>query len=87
VKDLYLHREFVPYFAAALQEPGAENHGTAEVLPALQTLFLEDPWLSGSVQETIKQFVALRRLSGDPIVLSLWSSGRDEYKWHEIVEW
>jgi len=87
VKDLYLHREFVPYFAAALQEPSVESHGAVEVLPALQRLFLEDPWLSGSVQETIKQFVALRRLSGNSIVVSIWSSGRDKYKWHEIVEW
>ena len=85
VKDLYLHREFVPYFAATLQELGTESD--AEVLPALQKIFLEDPWLSGSVREIIKQFVALRRLSGDPAVLSLWSTGREKYKWYEIVEW
>lgn len=84
VKNLYLYREFVPYFAATLQELGAES--VAEVLPALRRLFLEDPWLSGSVQETIKQFVASRRLSGHPIVVSLWSTGREKYKWYEIVD-
>jgi hypothetical protein len=84
VKDLFLYREFVPYFAAALRELGAES--VAEVLPALQRLFLEDPWLSGPVREIIKQFVALRRLSGDPIVVSLWSTGREKYKWYEIVD-
>jgi hypothetical protein len=85
VNDLYLYREFVPYFAATLQELGTEN--VAEVLPALQRIFLEDPWLSGSVREIIKQFVALRRLSSDRIVVSLWSTGREKYKWYEIVDW
>ena len=84
VKDLFLYREFVPYFAATLQALGAES--VAELLPALQWLFLENPWLSGSVQESIKQFVASRRLSGDPIVVSLWSTGREKYKWYEIVD-
>jgi hypothetical protein len=84
VKDLYLYREFVPYFAATLQEIDTES--VTEVLPALQWIFLEDPWLSGSVQETIKHFIALRRLSGDPIVVSLWSTGREKYKWYEVVQ-
>ena len=85
VIDLYLYREFVPFFAATLQELGSES--VAEVLPALQRLFLEDPWLSGSVQEIINQFLARRRLSGDPIVVSLWSTGREKYKWYELVDW
>jgi hypothetical protein len=85
VNDLYLYREFVPYFTTTLRELGAEN--VAEVLPALQMIFLEDPWLSGSIQEIIKQFVALRRLSGDRIVVSPWSTGREKYKWYEIVDW
>ena len=85
VNDLYLYREFVPYFAASLQELGVEN--VAEVLPALQRIFLEEPWLSGSVQEIIKQFVALRRPSGDRIVVSLWSTGREKYMWYVIVDW
>jgi hypothetical protein len=85
VNDLYLYREFVPYFAATIQELGAEN--IAELLPALRRIFLEDPWLSGSVKEIIKQFVALQRLSGDRIVVSLWSTGREKYKWYEIVDW
>jgi hypothetical protein len=49
VNDLYLYREFVPYFAASLQELVTGN--VAEVLPTLRRIFLEDPWLSGSVQE------------------------------------
>jgi len=85
VKDLYLYREFVPYFAATLQDLGTES--VTDVLPALQRIFLEDPWLSGSVQETIKQFVSLRRLSADPIVVGLWSTGREKYKWHEKADW
>lgn len=85
VNDLYLYREFVPYFATTLQELGAEN--IAEVLPALRRIFLEDQWLSGSVQKIIERFIALRRRSGDHIVVSLWSTGREEYKWYEIVDW
>ena len=85
LKDLYLHREFVPYFSATLQGLGAVS--VAEVLPALQKIFLEDPWLSGSVRGVIQQFVSLRRPSGNPVVVSLWNTGREKYKWHEIVEW
>jgi hypothetical protein len=44
-----------------------------EVLPALQTFFLE-PLPSGHVQESIGQFVAARRLAGRPIVVSRWDS-------------
>src|SRR6266478_1906019 len=85
VKNLYLHREFVPYFAGTLQELDTES--VTQVLPALQSILLEDPWLSGPIRETIKQFVAARRLSGDPITISLWDTGREKYKWYEIVEW
>ncbi len=85
VKNLYLYREFVPYFAGTLQDLNTES--VTEVLPALQRILLENPWLSGSVQETIKQFVAVRRLFSDPIAISLWSTDREKYKWYETVDW
>jgi hypothetical protein len=85
VKNLYLYREFVPYFAGTLQDLNTES--VTEVLPALQRILLEDPWLSGSVQENIKQFVAVRRLFSDPIDISLWNTDREKYKWYEIVDW
>ena len=70
VKDLYISQEFTPRIAPALQELVGER--VTEVLPALQTLFLEEPLPSGPVQETIGQFVAARQLAGHPIAVSRW---------------
>lgn len=43
-----------------------------EVFPVLQTLFLEKPLSSGTVQvqETIEQFVVGRQLAGHPLAIS-----------------
>ena len=70
VEDLYISSEFTPRIAPALQERVEE--GVAEVLPALQTLYLEETPLSGPVQETIGQFVSARQLSGHPVAVSRW---------------
>jgi hypothetical protein len=70
VKSLYISSEFMPRIAPALQELVAER--VTEVLPVLQTLFLEEPLPSGPVQEIIEQFVAARRLTGYPITVSCW---------------
>jgi hypothetical protein len=69
VKDLYISREFVPLIGRLLQELVGER--VTEVLPALQTLFLET-LSSGPVQEAIEQFVAVRQLAGHPIIVSHW---------------
>jgi hypothetical protein len=68
VKDLYISLEFMPSIAPALQELVGER----EVLPALQTLFLEKPHSSGPVQEAVGQFVAARQLAGHPIAIYRW---------------
>jgi hypothetical protein len=68
VKGLHISSEFMPRIAAALKE--LVGDGAIEVLPALQTLFLEKPLPSGPVQGTIGQFVAARQLAGRPIVVS-----------------
>ena len=73
VKGLYISREFVPRVATALQELVGGN--VTEVLPALQTLFSEGSLPSGSVQELIEQFVAVRQLSSHPIAISHWERG------------
>jgi hypothetical protein len=65
VKSLYVSREFAPHIAPALQE-------LVEELPALQTLFLEEPFPSGPVQETIEHFVAARQVDSHPIAVSCW---------------
>ena len=70
VKNLRISREFVPRIAPTLQVLAGGR--VTEVLPALQTLFLEIPRASGPVQESIEKFVAARQLSGHPIAVSFW---------------
>jgi hypothetical protein len=70
VKDLYLSKEFAPRIVPALQE--LVGNRTAEVLPTLQNIFLEELQPSGPVQEGIEKFVAARQLSGSPITVSHW---------------
>jgi hypothetical protein len=57
VKSLYISREFVRRIADAMQMLLGES--VAEALPALQTLFPDEP---RSVQENIAQFVVARQL-------------------------
>ena len=66
VKDLHISQEFTPRIAPTLQE--LVGGRVTEVLPALQTLFLEETLPSG-VQETIDKFVAARELAGHPIAV------------------
>jgi hypothetical protein len=67
LKDLRISREFMPRIMPTLQEL-VEGRAT-EVLPALQTLFLDEILPSG-VQETIDKFVASQELAGRPIAVS-----------------
>jgi hypothetical protein len=76
VKDLYISSEFTPRIAPALK--GIAGESVTEVLPALQTLFLEEIHPSGPIQEAIGQFVAARRLSGHTIAISHWDREQDE---------
>ena len=69
VKDLRISREFMLRITPALQE--LVGGRVIEVLPALQTLFLDETAPS-EVQETIDKFVAARELAGHPIVVSRW---------------
>ena len=74
VVNLYLSKEFVPGIAAALQELSGDR--ITEVLPSLQSIFVEKLEPSGPFQENTRQFVAARRLSGHPIAISVWDRGR-----------
>jgi hypothetical protein len=76
LKDLHVSREFVPRIAPAFQELAGER--VTEVLPALQSLFLEEFSPSGPVLEAIGKFVAARRLAGHPIAVSHWDGKQDE---------
>ena len=70
VKDLYIYQEFTSHIALVFQELVGET--VTEVLPALRTLFLEDPPTSGPVQEAIERFTAARQLARLPIAVSHW---------------
>ena len=70
VKDLCISEEFVPRIVPALRELTRER--VTEVLPTLQTLFLDEPPPSGPVQEAIGHFVVARQLAGNPVAVSHW---------------
>jgi hypothetical protein len=69
VEDLYLSRESIHYIAPALQELVGER--ATEVLPGLQSLFLE-LHRSQLVQDVVGEFIVARELSGHPIAVSHW---------------
>jgi hypothetical protein len=81
-KNIYISSKFTWRIAPALQELVGES--VAEVLPAMQILFLEDPLPSGPVQETIGKFVAARQLAGHPIVVSHW--GREDSELSDLTD-
>ena len=74
VKGLYISQEFAPRIVPALQELTGER--VTEVLPALQTLFLEEALPSLPVREAIEQFVTARQLASHPITISHWDGKR-----------
>jgi hypothetical protein len=74
VKSLYLSRVIVQRIAPALH--GLIGETVAGVLPALQSLFLEDLNLSGPVQDAIGSFVSGRQFSGHPVAISQWNKGQ-----------
>ena len=67
VKDLILDKLAALSVAPALQELVREQH--REILPALQNIFLEGFQSSDSVPEGIGNFVAVRELSGRPVIV------------------
>jgi hypothetical protein len=78
VKNLCLPPKFAIRIASAMQVP-FEGRATG-VLPTLQNLFLRGPrsppGQSAPIPEVIKQFVAARRLSGNPILIHHWLEER-----------
>ena len=69
VKKLYLAKEFVPGIVPALQELVEDR--TIEVLPTLESIFLEGLQTPGRVPEGIRQFIATRQASR-PIAVFPW---------------
>ena len=70
VKNLYLSKQFAPRIAAALQKLIGSR--ITEVLPGLQSIFVEGLEPSGTLRECIGQFITARWLSGHPIAISDW---------------
>ena len=71
LQSLYVSAELVAPVDAALQE--LTEGRTMEVLPALNTIFMEGLEPSGSVPEGIKSFIAARQLSDHPVAVQSWN--------------
>ena len=73
LKCLYISEGFLPRIAPALKELIGDR--ATEVLPALQTLFLEEEE-EGEEEEpvwvAIRQFIAARQVAGHPIAVYSW---------------
>jgi hypothetical protein len=78
VKGLYISQEFAQRIAPTMQE--LMGGRVAEVLPALQTLFL-DTELEQILPSGLVQFVTARQLSNRPMAVSRWERGKE---WYEI---
>jgi hypothetical protein len=76
LKDLHVSRDFLPRIAPAFQELSGER--VTEVLPALQSIILEELHPSRPVREAIEKFVAARQLAGHPISVSYWDGKQDK---------
>ena len=74
VKNLYLSKQSAPGIAATLDELVGDR--ITEVLPNLQSIFVEGLEPSGPFQECIGRFVAARQLSDHPIAISVWRNYR-----------
>ena len=70
VKNLYLSWTFARCILFSLQ--GLVGERVTDVLPALESLFLENHQPSGPIQEAIEQIVAERQLSGHHVAVSHW---------------
>ena len=75
VKNLYLSENFASHLGPAFQE--LVEGRTTDVLPALQNIFLKGLESSGSVQESIGQFVAARQVANHPIGISPWTDSEE----------
>ena len=82
VENLYLSEGLAICVAPALR--GLVGEGVAEVLPALQNLFIRNYPSSGSIKEAIGEFVAARELSGHPVTVQSWAEEISEEACREL---
>ena len=86
VKNLYLSREFVPCVVPTLHELVGER--VTEVLPNLQSIFLEGPEEPGLApeHEAMRKFIAARKLSNRPVDIS-YRKGQNNWWRHIFNDW
>ena len=77
VKNLYACERFTQCIAPALQELVVERGWVTDVLPRMESLFLEGLRQSGPIKEAIGQFVGARQLSDHSVAVSRWEETRD----------
>jgi len=75
VENLHLCHKQAPYVTCALQELTGER--IVQVLPALQTIFLNKPPLTGADPKVTGWFIVARQLSGRPVSVHY----RDGIRW------
>jgi hypothetical protein len=73
VKDLHLSGSPGLHIARALRDLTKER--VVEVLPALQSVFLERPL--GAMARVIRRFITRRQLSGHPVSIGSWERGKE----------
>jgi len=78
VKNLYLSEKIASLITPALQE--LTGGSTAEVLPSLQNIFLEELQPSGTVQASIQQFAATRQVTSHHIAVARWDNSKEDMK-------
>jgi len=70
VKALYLSAGLAVRVARAMQE--LDWARATEVLPALQSVFIEGSQLQRALNEGMSRFLTTRRLSGHPLAIYHW---------------
>jgi len=76
-QSLHVSERLVSPVARALQDLTGQT--ATEVLPVLQTLFLEGLQPSGPVHEAMKSFDTARQLSHQPVLIQRWELNDDNY--------
>ena len=80
VKDLRLSYYIAPHIAKVLRRLPVER--VAEVLPALENLFISGIERSGPMREAILVFSDARELSGHPVSIYDWEGGERITRWN-----
>ena len=83
VKDLVLNEPTILSIASVLQELVEDQ--VADILPALQNIFLEGFESSGPVPEGIGKFIAARELSGRTVIVHYRETKEETYQIHSEV--